>query len=60
MLASGVLERASVPYASPIHILPKDGGKNITIVRVFFAVNQTFMKYSLHMKFHAFLSFITR
>jgi len=29
MLASGVLEPASGPYASLMHIVPKDGGKDI-------------------------------
>ena len=34
MLANCVLERASGPYASPMHIVPKDGGKDIRIVEI--------------------------
>jgi len=44
MLASGVLERASGPYASPMHIVPKDGGKDIRIVGDFRALNQSIVK----------------
>jgi len=39
MLTSGVLEGASGPYASPVHIVPKDGGKDIRIGGDFRALN---------------------
>ena len=44
MLTSGVLERATGPYASPMHIVPKDGSKDIRIVGDFRALNQSIVK----------------
>ena len=44
MLANGVLERASGPYASPMHIVQKDGGKDIRIVGDYRALNMSIVK----------------
>ena len=44
MLANGVLERASGPYASPMHIVLKDGGKDIRIVGDYRALNISIVK----------------
>jgi len=41
MLTSDVLERASGLYASPMHIVPKDAGKDNRIVGDFQALNQS-------------------
>jgi len=44
MLANGVLERASGPYASPMHIAPKDGGKDIKSVGDYRALSMSIVK----------------
>jgi len=44
MLANGVLERAPGPYASPMHLVPKDGGKDIRIVGDYRALNMSIVK----------------
>jgi len=44
MLASGVLERASGPYASPMHIVPNYAGKDIRIVGDYRALNISIVK----------------
>ena len=44
MLANGVLERAAGPYASPLHIAPKDGVKDIRTVGDYRALKMSIVK----------------
>ena len=58
MLTSGVLERASGPYASPMHIVPKDRAKTSESWEIF--EHWTNLLWKIHTKYYAFSSFKTR